>query len=354
MSSRLRADFQPHELSGVLEQYDLGAIQHVEKQLKGSRRSPKVLITSDRGKFVLKRRARGRDHPVKVATSHHVQQYLAKRDFPLPHLVASKVTGETMVVLFGMTYEMFEFVSGTAYDHTVETTRDTGRVLALLHKYLREYRVEWEPSRRGFHDSHAVRTHLNSIPASIGKDDSVAGKESELLSTVSSIYELYESASHRVNDAGYYDWPSQLIHADWHPGNMLFHDGKVAAVIDYDSIHMLPPIMDVANGALQFSILGGPSDPRTWPAELDEPRLQAFVSGYDNEQAVPTGGAGLIERRQLGVLAPLMIEALIAEAVLPIAATGSFGRMEGFRFLQMVNRKVRWLHQNGPRLLGAG
>jgi hypothetical protein len=45
-----------------------------------------------------------------------------------------------------------------------------------------------------------------------------------------------------------------------------------------------------------------------------------------------------------------MMEALIAEAVAPIAATGSFGRMEGFRFLQMICRKVGWLQENGERL----
>ncbi len=39
----------------------------------------------------------------------------------------------------------------------------------------------------------------------------------------------------------------------------------------------------------------------------------------------------------------LMCEAMIAEAVLPIAATGSFGRMQGFPFLQMIERKVRWV-----------
>ncbi len=38
----------------------------------------------------------------------------------------------------------------------------------------------------------------------------------------------------------------------------------------------------------------------------------------------------------------LMCEAMIAEAVLPIAATGSFGRMEGFPFLQVIDRKVHW------------
>ena len=47
----------------------------------------------------------------------------------------------------------------------------------------------------------------------------------------------------------------------------------------------------------------------------------------------------------------LMIEALIAEAVFPIATTGSFGRMEGLRFLQMVHRKVQWLQKNAQRLV---
>jgi hypothetical protein len=39
----------------------------------------------------------------------------------------------------------------------------------------------------------------------------------------------------------------------------------------------------------------------------------------------------------------LMCEAMIAEAVLPIAATGSFGRIDGFPFLQMIDRKVKWV-----------
>jgi hypothetical protein len=51
------------------------------------------------------------------------------------------------------------------------------------------------------------------------------------------------------------------------------------------------------------------------------------------------------------ILSALMIQALISEAVMPIAATGSFGRLEGFRFLQMICRKVRWLEQNGERLV---
>ena len=49
----------------------------------------------------------------------------------------------------------------------------------------------------------------------------------------------------------------------------------------------------------------------------------------------------------------LMVEALIAEAVFPIAATGNFGRMEGLAFLQMVQRKVHWMQQNADHLVEA-
>lgn len=343
MASRLRAQFQSDELAAVMARYELGAIHRIDQQLKGSRRSPKVIIVTDRGRFLLKRRAKGRDLPLKVALSHAIQQYLAARGFPLPKLVSVRGGDDTMVILDEQIYEMFEFVGGEHYDRSAAATRDAGRVLGLFHKLLQSYQPEWEPSRRGYHDVPIVRNHLNEIPASIGKNDSVVGKETELLATVSMLYELYESAAEKVNEAGYHTWPTQIVHADWHPGNMLFHAGKVVAVIDYDSLHLLPAATDVANGALQFSIIGGTSDPREWPAELDEERLRRFFAGYEKQREVPEDA--------VPVLPWLMIESLIAEAVMPIAATGSFGRLEGFRFLQMILRKARWLDQNADRLM---
>jgi hypothetical protein len=46
-----------------------------------------------------------------------------------------------------------------------------------------------------------------------------------------------------------------------------------------------------------------------------------------------------------------MIEALVAESVYPIAATGQFGKLEGAAFLEMVQRKIVWLQQNADRLV---
>jgi homoserine kinase type II len=339
----LRAQFETDELKAVLREYDLGRVGRVDRHIKGSRHSPKLILTTDRGRYLLKRRASGRDHPMKVTFAHQVQRYLAERDFPLPRVVPVRSDDDTMVIINDRIYEIFEYVEGVSYNGSWETTFDAGRVLGEFHNLVADFMSDWAPSRKGYHDSSSVRTNLSRLPASIGNDDSVVGKESELLGTVSSLYETYERAAEAVNDAGFAEWPEQIVHADWHPGNMLFREDRVAAVIDYDSLRLLPRATDLANGLLQFSIVGGPIDPIKWPPELDEERFRRFLLGYD-QMCVASG-------HQMACIPSLMIEALIAEAVMPIAATGSFGRMEGFRFLQMINRKVHWLEQNRERLI---
>jgi Ser/Thr protein kinase RdoA (MazF antagonist) len=129
---------------------------------------------------------------------------------------------------------------------------------------------------------------------------------------------------------------------------MIYDGDRVAAVIDYDSARFLPRAVDVANGALQFSILGGgggngEEDVARWPAELDESRFRRFLRGYDE--------VSLLTEAEVRTLPWLMIEALVAEAVFPIAATGHFGRLEGTSFLQMVRRKVQWMQKSADQLV---
>ena len=61
----------------------------------------------------------------------------------------------------------------------------------------------------------------------------------------------------------------------------------------------------------------------------------------------------MIAVSELKALPWLMIEAMVLESVLPVAATGSFGRLEGFGFLQMIERKVRWVQSNAEQLTAA-
>ena len=120
-----------------------------------------------------------------------------------------------------------------------------------------------------------------------------------------------------MNELGFASWKRQVVHGDWHPGNLLFSDDKIVAVVDFDSIRVAPPATDLANGMLQFSIIADRPDPAQWPAHFDRDRVLQFFDGY--REIIK-----LSERKRYG-LVDLMIETMIAEAVLPVAATGFFG-----------------------------
>ena len=152
----------------------------------------------------------------------------------------------------------------------------------------------------------------------------------------------YDKSSVRVNQMGFASWKRQVVHGDWHPGNLLFSGDKIVAVVDFDSIRVAPPTTDLANGMLQFSIIADRPDPAQWPSHFDRDRVLQFFEGY--REIVK-----LSERKRYA-LVDLMIETMIAEAVLPVAATGSFGQHSGLAFLEMILRKTKWLRRHRAEL----
>jgi homoserine kinase type II len=277
-----------------------------------------------------------------VQFMHRVEDLLARAGFPVARLIPTRA-GATLVQLRDLFYELFEFVPGQPFQHTVAETRESGVLLARFHQATERVSPSAaEAAPRGdYHDSAAVRVGLHAIGGRLRAHDSFSGDEAELAGLVQFLITAYDSAAHRVSAAGYGTRVMQLVHADWHPGNLLFRQLRVLAVIDYDSLRYSRRVTDVANGALQFSILAG-GDPATWPEQLDEARFQAFLDGY--QSVLP------LSSEEHGCLAGLMCEALIAECVGPIAETGTMGRWSGLRILRMVRRKLAWLEANADRL----
>src|SRR5215208_3319264 len=335
--SGMRETFSAEELAIVMSHFDIGVIDSVIDYPKGSRKAPKLLIVSEQGKFLLKRRARGKDDPYKVAFSHALQLYLASKQFPLPHLVGTKKDNNSMLQWRNGVYELFEYIPGQPYPQTLEATFDSGRVLSLFHKLLQDFKSEWQPTGGSYHNAPAVEQGLRLIPKAL------KGSDAESAPLLNFLLDSYRHASQTADALGLDTWPKQIVHADWHPGNMLFRDNHVVAVIDYDSARPLPRVIDAANGALQFSILGGDENVARWPEYLDESRFKRFLRGYDEVM--------LLSEAEIRTVPWLMVEALIAEAGFPIAATGNFGKMQGLAFLQMVQKKVHWMQRSADRLV---
>jgi hypothetical protein len=89
---------------------------------------------------------------------------------------------------------------------------------------------------------------------------------------------------------------------------------------------------------LQFSIVGDRPNPADWPDYLDQAKLIQVLDGYRQECE--------LDDNSLDSLLDLMIETMIAEAVLPVATTGFFGYLSGLDFLRMIRRKCEWIDTN--------
>lgn len=344
-----RATFAYDELAKVMSHYDIGVIEAIKDYPRGSRKAPKLLIRSEKGLYLLKRRARGKDDKYKVAFCHGIQLTLANKQFPLPHLIGTRKDNNSMLRLNGTIYELFEYIKGNPYDMSLEATGDAGRVLSLFHKLLGDYKPKYEPPTGSYHDARSVHASFAAAPQTLAQlpSDHPTANAQHVAGVVEELKQRYLEAVEQVESAGLSEWPRPVSHSDWHPGNMLFRGSRIVAVIDYDAARLLQRVLDAANGALQFSILGGQGDPADWPAHLDESRFRRFLHGYDS---VPDN---MLTRAEVEILPALMTEALIAEAVIPIAATGKFARMHGAPFLEMVKRKARWIEKHTDAMVKA-
>jgi Ser/Thr protein kinase RdoA (MazF antagonist) len=327
------ANFSSEELVRVLSHYDVGIVHRVKPLTAGNRRAPKVIIIADKGSFLLKRRPRGRDDLDRVALAHAVQKHLAGRSFPVTSLLPTIDEHATALNIDNHIYEFFEFVAGARYDASKEATREAGRQLAVFHKAMTDFGGQTEPSQGCFHDSATVRRHLKLISV-----DRRTAPARQMQAVAADLLLRYDKSAVRVNAFGFRNWKRQIIHGDWHPGNLLFRDRRIVAVVDFDSIRVSPSVTDLANGMLQFSIVGDRPNPADWPAYFDEARLFEFLHGY--REVVK------LSKRKLYSLVDLMIETMIAEAVLPVAATGFFGDLSGLDFLRMILRKTQWLRRH--------
>lgn len=313
----------------VLSHYDLGIIHKLTRLQAGRDQSRKILIAADKGQFILKVRRIPHEGIECLEFAHGVLAYLSRRGGAVCPPVPTRDRDQTVVTLEGRAYEMLPYVEGQRYPYTEEATADAGHHLGQLHRTLSHFRTAGTISTLSYHDAPGIRRRLKtSLPERLGKNAQVADLLEDL-------HFAYNDATARVNRLGCDRWARQIIHGDWHPGNLLYQGDSVVAILDFDTLRMALPVLDLANGLLQFSIQTGHPQLDRWSAEVELSRLRQFMAGY-RLASEPTA-------HELKAVPNLMIESLIAEAVIPIAVTGKLGPYDGHAFLKMIQRKIQWL-----------
>ena len=80
---------------------------------------------------------------------------------------------------------------------------------------------------------------------------------------------------------------------------------------------------------------------------MDFTRFEAFCHGYHQQNGQP------LCRGEVEALPWLMVEALVTEAAVTIAATGSFGPLDGWDMLRLVLRKGQWIQDHAATMVDA-
>ncbi len=330
-----------NELPLVLSHYDLGTIKRIEAFKRGSRRAPKAVMAAEAGVFLLKRRDATDETRSRIIVAHRVQRHLAAARFPSPPLVATRRSGSTLVHLGDHLYELFLFVRGEPFDRSPEASGSAGRALGRMHKILENFERPQEAPRGSFHQSPVAPRAFERARETFGRLLPAAALPGGL-AHLAALQRDLKTAADMADDLGANQGEEKICHGDWHPGNLIYNgERKVIGVVDYDSIRLQNPLLDVATGALQFSAVGG-ADPSKWPDEPDVGRFTSFMRGYLRE----TG----LEPARMQAVPWLMAEAMVTEVLLPVASRGAFAGIRGDLMLGVIRRKMAWLMVNAKPL----
>lgn len=368
-----RAKITAGELVVVLSHFDLGPIDSLERFKGGSRQTPKVLLRSQTGEYLLKRRSIGGPTALaRVQRAHIVHNHLHAAGLPVPELMRTRSGLEYFDAGAGRgpahgVYEVYRFVRGDRYQRAVTQAEGAAALLSAFHRATDSLSLDAPASLGGYHARADIAPSLDVVRDRL--DDPRARP------ICRSLLNTYQLAAERAEALGVSKSASGVVHADWHPGNMIFAPpnvrthSPVISIVDLDSVRVGPRVLDVANGALQFAVhrsvadsgsgvlapsdsgsditggavnLGNPSNPgapdapptgpRPWRIVLSPELLSAFCTGYRR-------GPGTSLRPEDWAAVPwLMCQALIIEAVHPIAATGSFGKLDPLPLLALVDK----------------
>ncbi len=343
-SEQERARFDRNELAVVLSHYDIGVLQSAKSFSRGSRRAPKARIVSETGDYLLKRRAEGQDDPRRMTFSHELQKHLARENFPVAPLVPTRRTKETALELNGRMYELFHFVPGRRFGNTTSDSWEAGAVLGQLHLLLSSFKSRYRPPLSSFHAIKGINEKIERIPTMICQ---LEGEEGKKIAQECCTYlrRVYREAAKKTEQLGFSQWRDSFLHGDWHPGNLLFTGKEVSSVLDFDSARSEPRSVEFANALLQFSMcMGSVSSLSSWPKGLDVSFIEAMASGYQ------ASSRSSLTPNECIAIPWLMIEAIVAESVFPIAATGMFGKLPGSQFLSVVKEKVGWIRPRAASL----
>jgi homoserine kinase type II len=215
---------------------------------------------------------------------------LAGTGLPIP-VPVSDPDGDPVVEIEGRAFYLFPWVAGeriTGLELTKNQIEDLGALLGRLHSQLDEPSVglpsgEPGPSKaRSASEADGQADRFEAIIAGRPHTDAFDEQAAELLRSRRVLLDAHGDSRPSTTRP---DVPTGWIHGDFHSTNLLWSDGRVSAVLDWDRLRVQPYGEEVVRAALlHFKADEG---------HLDLQRVAAFIASY--RSVVPISAAALAD-----------------------------------------------------------
>lgn len=274
-------DSSPEEnqrLSGVLKHgWGLKSEGNVEEIYEGPKKSNNYKVKTPHGNFLLKQ-----SHITDVDKQKLVNRslsYCCAKGI----LVPSPIPGsnkETYHTTEGKIFCLYPFLGGSElFDGTREELVRTAQEFGRLHRVLAS--IPYGPQLIKANGQQII--HDRQKLGRIAQKIRLIGGETEFDKQASLILEEILDASERISSRGIESLPAQIVHADFHPHNILFNADtkKLISLLDFDNLSLSQRARDMGFGMHRFSRTYGERTERKNDCGADiRERAKLFLKEY--------------------------------------------------------------------------
>jgi len=352
------------QLSDILsEHYEIGELVNCEQLHLGYVNVSYIIETALAGKRTryFLRRYRTGIKKEEIEFEHAVINHLVKKDFGLVARVINTKEGRTFVEQPAgendkVFYALFDFLPGedrytwvnpTCTDKELE---DAASILARFHHAVSDL------SPVGKRYEPPIINLLPQIAANVKRRSNKAGDtvfDSCLLENLGLILKAIERALCAIDRDECKEIVRQVIHCDYHPGNLKFQDSEITGLFDFDWSKVDARCFDVALAITYFCTAWGERD-----GKLELNKVGTFLNSYQSalESARSRAqGIGPLSETELELL-PHMIGAsnlYVLNWTVEDFYSSEADQHEYLIYLQHGIRLIRWLESraNWERLV---
>lgn len=264
------------ELSRVLaEGWAISNIQSIEQVNEAEKYSNNFRISAPQGTFLLK------ESHVNLAMLQELVnrtiQFLESQAAAVAHLLPT-IDDQTFSQQGSKPYCLYNFIDGEHFDGSREEIREAAISLAYLHKALQNLPFVSEIlGQKGSFLTHDRNQLLALLALAEQK-----GPQDDFENVVLIHTEEFREASSGIDFAALESLPTQVIHQDLHPHNLMFDkDGKFRAFLDFDTLTISQRARDVAYAMHRLARTYGQMTERKKDVGVDiRDRAQVFLDVY--------------------------------------------------------------------------